>query len=80
MIQTLLNCPSVLLFDPHFKFRLVESDWDDNKFVDCAIIANASYIVSNDNHILSIPQPSFPPIAVKTILEFLNILQDSKGK
>lgn len=75
VIQTLLNCPFVLCFDPHFKFRMVEADWDDNKFTDCAIIANAHYIVSNDNHLLSIPQPSFPPISVKTISEFLSMLK-----
>ena len=34
----------------YFHFHLIEQDKDDNKFVDCAIAANAKYIVSEDAH------------------------------
>ena len=33
--------------DPHYTFALIEADKDDNKFVDCAIAANAKCIVLN---------------------------------
>lgn len=45
VVQTLLNSPFVRLINPYFQFNLIEKDKDDNKFVDCAIAANASFIV-----------------------------------
>ena len=48
VIQTLLNAPSVELIDTFFRFDLIKDDPDDNKFVDCAIAGNATFIVSND--------------------------------
>ena len=33
--------PNVKLVDPHYSFGLIHADFDDNKFVDCAIVANA---------------------------------------
>ena len=44
------HSPYTRMFDPHFRFGLIEQDPDDNKFVDCAIIAGADYIVSEDAH------------------------------
>ena len=35
---TLLTKKNVKRFDPHFRFHLIESDNDDNKFVDCATL------------------------------------------
>lgn len=35
--------------DPHYTFALIEADKDDNKFVDCAIAANAKCIVTEDS-------------------------------
>jgi len=32
-------------------WRLITIDPDDNKYVDCAIAANADYIVTNDKHL-----------------------------
>ena len=41
VILLLLNSRNVKYFTPHFHFHLIEKDPDDNKFVDCAIIAGA---------------------------------------
>ncbi len=35
-------------------FRTVKDDPDDNKYLDCAFVLSASFIVSNDNHLLRI--------------------------
>lgn len=32
------------------RFKIVEEDKDDNKFVDCAIADNCHYIVTDDRH------------------------------
>ena len=34
----------------HFKWGIIVTDPDDDKFVDCAVAANADYIVTNDKH------------------------------
>ena len=50
VIEAILKAPNTKRLDPHFRFRLIEKDPDDNKFVDCAISAGADYIVSEDAH------------------------------
>ena len=50
VVKTILNSPFVELITPFYHFNLITVDPDDNKFVDCAISANAHYIVTNDHH------------------------------
>ena len=48
VIQIILNSENVVFAHPTFRFGLIVTDPDDNKFVDCAIVTNADYIVSQD--------------------------------
>ncbi len=57
----------------YFRWRLLR-DADDNKFVDCAIAANADYLVTNDKDFNTLKQISFPKISVVTIQEFEKII------
>jgi putative PIN family toxin of toxin-antitoxin system len=41
---------NVLYVDPHFRLRVVTADPDDDKFVDCAIAAEADFILTSDRH------------------------------
>ena len=41
---------TVLYVEPHFRFQLIATDPDDNKFVDCAVAAEADFILTNDRH------------------------------
>ena len=50
LIDAILESKHVELITPYYHFNLITADPDDNKFVDCAIAANAHYIVSNDKH------------------------------
>jgi uncharacterized protein len=63
--------------EPAYKWQLVEEDPDDNKFVDCAISANADYLVSDDRHILKLRKiPNlFPPIPILTFDELKILLK-----
>jgi uncharacterized protein len=36
--------------EPQFRFNVISTDPDDNKFCDCAIAAEANFIVAEDNH------------------------------
>ena len=76
IVYTILNRKNVLRLDPHFRFHLIEADQDDNKFVDCAIAANAKYIVTEDHHFNVLKKIEFPKLNVVNIDEFLKILQD----
>ena len=62
------------MFDPHFRFGLIEQDPDDNKFVDCAIVAGAEYIVSEDAHFRVLETIPFPSVSVKRLEEFVRDL------
>ena len=78
IVYTILNRKNVLRLDPHFRFHLIEADKDDNKFVDCAIAANAKYIVTEDHHFNVLKKIEFPKLNVVNIDEFLKILQNIK--
>ena len=41
MNKIIARSPYTRMFDPHFHFGLIEQDPDDNKFVDCVIVAEA---------------------------------------
>ena len=71
IIYTLLTRDNVKRFAPHYHFHLIQADEDDNKFVDCAIVANARYIVTEDHHFDILKSIPFPSIEVVSIDEFL---------
>lgn len=75
VIEAILSASNVERVTPSFHFHLITADPDDNKFVDCAIIAGATYIVSNDKHFKELERYEFPKVAVRTLTEFLNIIR-----
>lgn len=75
VVQTLLNSSFVHVVNPYYRFNLIEQDKDDNKFVDCAIAANAKFIVSEDHHFSVLKTIDFPKVDVIGIDLFLNILK-----
>ena len=71
LIQTIMNSSNTLKKDPYFRFRLIEQDWDDNKFVDCAITCGADYIVSEDAHFRCLDTIPFPTVRVIRLEQFM---------
>ena len=59
----------------HYRFQLIQTDLDDNKFVDCAIAANAKFIVTEDHHFDVLKDYSFPKVEVIGIELFMNFLK-----
>ena len=41
---------NLLPVSPSFRFHLITGDADDNKFADCAIAAEADFIITSDQH------------------------------
>lgn len=70
VLYTILTRKNVKRLDPHFRFRLIEADPDDNKFVDCAIVAGAKYIVTEDKHFNVLKTIPFPKLQVTDIDHF----------
>lgn len=73
-IDTIICNPYTAFFTPHYHFNLILSDPDDNKFVDCAIAANAKFIVSEDHHFDVLRNYSFPKVSVVRLDDFLSSL------
>lgn len=74
IVYAILSRWNVQKLDPHFRFHLIQSDEDDNKFVDCAIAANARYIVTEDHHFDILKEIDFPIVDVIGIDEFAQLL------
>lgn len=70
VVKTILNSPFVELITPFYHFNLITVDPDDNKFVDCAISANAHYIVTNDHHYDVLKDIDFPKVNIVNIQQF----------
>ena len=75
IIQALLDLPNTKMVQVYYHLRLITSDPDDDKFVDCAFKANAKYIVTQDHHYDVLRNTPFPKIEVIDIDEFLSILR-----
>ena len=75
IVSAIINRRNVKKIYPSSAFLLIEADPDDNKFVDCAIIANAKYIVTQDHHFDVLKNIEFPKVDVVNIQTFLNDLK-----
>lgn len=76
IMYALLERRNVQKVDVFFRFRLITSDPDDDKFTDCAIASNARYIVSEDRHFAVLDQIDFPKVSVIGIDRFLEEIVD----
>ena len=76
VVAAILRANNTVRVDAQFRFNLIEIDPDDNKFVDCAIVSNAAYIVTNDAHFNCLATIPFPRVDVCGIDEFLRELSD----
>lgn len=63
VLGTIDNLPNVRRITTYYRFQLLR-DEDDDKFVDCAIAANASYIVSHDSDFKILKTIDFPKVKV----------------
>lgn len=74
IVSAILKSNNVRLFAPQYHFNLITQDPDDNKFVDCAIIANADFLVSNDSHFKVLSNIKFPRVNVISLEHFSETL------
>jgi len=74
VIRTLIELDNVVPITAYFKYQLIQSDPDDDKFVNCAISANAHYIVTHDRHFDILRTIDFPKIKTATLPEIKEIM------
>lgn len=78
IVELIINRSNVEFINPTYRFGLINTDVDDNKFVDCAIVAGAMCIVSNDSHFKELASIPFPKVTVFNIMEFMKVLRNLK--
>lgn len=74
ILRAIEDSPDTVRISKYYFWNLITQDPDDNKFVDCAIAANADFIVTEDGHfkiLKDIPFPSVPVISAADFLEML---------
>jgi predicted nucleic acid-binding protein len=54
---------------------LIYVDEDDNKFVDCAVAANADFILTSDKHFRVLKDIPFPKVKVISLEEFEKLIK-----
>lgn len=75
VVEAIARLHTTVYQDAYFHFGLIEADADDNKFVDCAVAADAEYIVTNDSHFNILKQIGWPRLTVINIKEFAKQLK-----
>lgn len=75
ILQIIENAVNVQLITRYYKWNLIEADPDDNKFSDCAIAANADFIVTHDKHFNILDSIDFPKIKTLDISGFREYLK-----
>ena len=70
VVEAIARLDTTEFQDVYIHFGLIDADPDDNKFVDCAVAADAEYIVTNDSHFNILKQIDWPKVLVLTLKEF----------
>ena len=66
--------------DPYFHLMLIKQDFDDNKFVDCAFVCQADFIVTDDGHFQEVIESKFPRFHVLGLDAFAQKMLDDPTK
>ncbi|MBW3130676.1 putative toxin-antitoxin system toxin component, PIN family [Hymenobacter profundi] len=73
-LNALQNFSNVREVIPHYRFQLIPTDQDDEKFADCAVTGQADYLVTEDSHFKALIKIKFPAVRVLSAQEFLSLL------
>lgn len=76
VVEAIARLHTTYYQEAYIHFGLIEQDVDDNKFVDCAVAADAEYIVTNDSHFDILKNIDWPKVLVITIKEFVLQIAD----
>ena len=74
-LQLIDILPNVHKLEVFYNLDIIKEDSSDNKFVDCAFVSNAKYIVTNDKHFNILKNIDFPKINIISIEKFSEKMQ-----
>lgn len=74
IMDRIMDNPYTLLITPFYQFNLIQADPDDNKFVDCAVAAEAKFIVTEDRHYNILKEIDFPKIDIISLDEIIKLI------
>ena len=74
IVNAFVEAPNAIPTNIYFNWNLISTDFDDNKFIDAALTANADYIVTNDTHFNEAKNNRFPNVNIISANDFLTIL------
>ena len=74
IVDAITNLPTTIMQNTYVHFELLPSDVDDNKFVDCAIAADAEFIVTNDKHFNPLKDIPWPKVSIISLTDFVKRL------
>ena len=69
-LASLKDLSNVYEIQVHFQWSIIQTDSDDNKFVDCAIAGNVDFLISNDKHFSILKTIDFPKLNLLRLEEF----------
>ncbi|MBO7629970.1 MAG: PIN domain-containing protein [Bacteroidales bacterium] len=73
-LDVLVNNPYTFFAVPFFHFHVIAADPDDDKFVDCAVVSNAKFIVTEDSHFNVLKSLVFPNIEIIKLDEIMRMI------
>lgn len=77
-VEVIINSPYTIFISPFYKFQAIIEDPDDDKFVDCAVAANARFLVTEDHHFYVLKNLDFPKVDLIGLDDFLEELHSDK--
>lgn len=73
VIEIIRKAPNTYEYDASYRWNVITYDPDDNKFVDCAVVANADFIVTEDKHFNEAKSNPFPHVDIINLDDFAKI-------
>ena len=79
VVEAIAQLSTTTFQNTYLHFGLLTEDFDDNKFVDCAIASNAEYIVTNDKHFNPLKEIKWPKVEIIRLDIFAKHYNDLKS-
>lgn len=74
VLELLTQIENTEKVEVYYRWHLINSDVDDNKFVDCAINGQAKFIVTDDKHYKILSKIPFPSVEVVSTRAFRDMV------
>lgn len=75
--EILYSLENIEFIDVFYHWNIIRSDFEDNKFVDCAIAGNADFIVTDNKHFEELLKVDFPKVNTIITEEFLKLISEN---